>query len=317
MDADAEAASDLVERYEVQGYPTFIVTNERGDSIDRWWGYDSVDSFVAELEQAKADPTTVEEKIARFEAQPSEEDAATLGSVFATRGQPAKATVYYRRAQQLAADGPEAYAMPVFTHSCSAYIKDEKFSLEEVRAAADAVFRTDPPEATDRLAVAYRMADLAQREGDPSLLEPYAAPALEASAEEDDPRVNGFRREVRIAKALQLDEDVETAVALKQAAMPEDWQSDASELNTFAWWCFQNEIHLEQAERLARKGVELAEDATEKAMVLDTVAEICNLRGQCDQAVELITRAVEQDPENEHYQEQLTRFRQRAEDGCV
>ena len=43
-------------------------------------------------------------------------------------------------------------------------------------------------------------------------------------------------------------------------------------------------------------------------MILDTAAEICNARGNCDDAVELIQQAIADAPESEFYQKQLKRF---------
>ena len=89
---------------------------------------------------------------------------------------------------------------------------------------------------------------------------------------------------------------------------PEGWEEDPGELNGFAWWCFENRINLEQAEDLARRGVELAPEGEEKAMVLDTLAELVFLRGDENEAVALIRQAIEQSPDNEYYREQMVRF---------
>ena len=59
---------------------------------------------------------------------------------------------------------------------------------------------------------------------------------------------------------------------------------------------------------LARKGAELAEEDAAKAMILDTVAEIVNLRGDRDEAIALMKQAVELDPDNEYFQKQVSRF---------
>jgi tetratricopeptide (TPR) repeat protein len=317
LDAEAGEGQALAEEYGVKGFPTFIVTNAEGEQIDRWWGYDEPEAFVAELDEAKADPTTVEQKIARFEADPSEQDAATLGSIFATRGEPGKAVAYYRRAEELAGPGNGEYAMPLFTNTYLGHSDEELFPLEEVRAAADAVLASETSDAGDVLIVAYRMAGLAQKNDDPTLLEPYAGPALEAGESVEEESLERLHRNVRIAKALVLDQDPERAVALKKESMPDGWKDDPDQLNEFAWWCFENEVNLAEAEQMARKGVELAEPGSQRARILDTVAEICNLRGKCEEAVSLMARAVEDDPDNEHYQSQLERFEQRLEEGCA
>ena len=84
-----------------------------------------------------------------------------------------------------------------------------------------------------------------------------------------------------------------------------DWKQVANMLNNFAWWCFENKFNLEEAEEHARAGVEIAKAGNQKANILDTVAEICNLRGDCGDAVTLIRMAVAEDPENEYFQKHL------------
>ena len=43
-------------------------------------------------------------------------------------------------------------------------------------------------------------------------------------------------------------------------------------------------------------------------MILDTVAELCNARGDCAGAIDWIELAIAADPENEYYAEQKARF---------
>ena len=90
--------------------------------------------------------------------------------------------------------------------------------------------------------------------------------------------------------------------------MPAGWESDAGGLNGFAGWCYENKINLEEAGKLARKGAALASPGAEKAEILDTAAEICNLLGNCDDAVLLAEQAAKEDPKSEHYAKQLKRF---------
>jgi tetratricopeptide (TPR) repeat protein len=90
--------------------------------------------------------------------------------------------------------------------------------------------------------------------------------------------------------------------------LPEGWMEDANELNNFAWWCFENEVNLEEALELAIKGAELAENDSARANVLDTAAEICNALGNCEEAIVKIKKAIELDPDNDYFKDQLARF---------
>jgi len=84
-------------------------------------------------------------------------------------------------------------------------------------------------------------------------------------------------------------------------------------LNSFAWWCFENKINLQEAAELGRRGVKLAEPGRGKAMIIDTVAEIENLRGNPREAVKLMEQAVKEDPASDQWKKQLERFKKTAE----
>ena len=113
-----------------------------------------------------------------------------------------------------------------------------------------------------------------------------------------------------LVDAILVEKDGPKAVRLKRDLMPEGWKDDVSQLNSFAWWCFQNNVNLEEAEVLGRRGIELASPGPDRASILDTVAEVCNARGNCDDAVELIEKAIEDHPEKEFYRKQLARFQE-------
>ena len=83
---------------------------------------------------------------------------------------------------------------------------------------------------------------------------------------------------------------------------------DPAALNNFAWWCFEHNVNLEEAEELALRGVELATDDDARANILDTAAEICAARGDCAEAIARIKRAIELSPDKEYFKTQLARF---------
>jgi tetratricopeptide (TPR) repeat protein len=107
-----------------------------------------------------------------------------------------------------------------------------------------------------------------------------------------------------------VEKDPEKALSLKRESLPEDWESDPSVLNGFAWWCFENKINLEEAEELAQKAVSISEFGPEQANYLDTLAELVNLRGDAEGAVELIKKALEMNPESQYLKDQLVKFQE-------
>lgn len=99
----------------------------------------------------------------------------------------------------------------------------------------------------------------------------------------------------------------DTALALRRDHLGLEWRDDVARLNSFAWWCFEHEVNLEEAEVLARRGVDLSE-GVERANVLDTLAEIVNARGRRNEARTLIDDALELNPDSDYLQSQKTRF---------
>jgi tetratricopeptide (TPR) repeat protein len=125
-----------------------------------------------------------------------------------------------------------------------------------------------------------------------------------------------MRKGLMLDYTLYVEKDIEAAVAMYKDRLPPGWQENPSALNGFAWWCFEKRIHLDEAEAMARKGVDLAQKDEMRAMILDTLAEICNARGSHRDALSYIEQAIEADPKRPHYRKQRERFqRELAEQG--
>jgi hypothetical protein len=142
---------------------------------------------------------------------------------------------------------------------------------------------------------------------------PYLKQAIEKTKGIEEEGVKEARANLMPEYALLVKKNEKKAVTLKKAlfaeyAEPKDWLENANLLNNFAWWCFEMEINLDEAEQFARKGIELAEAGRQKGNILDTLAEICNLKGDCGEAVDYIRLAVAEDPEYDYFQKQLVRF---------
>jgi tetratricopeptide (TPR) repeat protein len=254
---------------------------------------------------ALADPTTMEQKQARFASAPTAADAGKLARYHAVRGDYQDAVKLYHRGEKL--DSSMDFSYQVFDATFSGFRKTEAFTPEEVAKAADATLARDR-ETAEIVDVAFMMRHVGSKIDDREYWLPYLEPALAASANSDDEKVQKQHRSLEIDHTLLVEKNEAKAVKLKHASMPEGWKDDAGQLNNFSWWCFENMVNLEEAEVLARRGVELAPAGGERAMILDTVAEICNARGNCDDAVELIRKAISDAPESEYYAKQLKRF---------
>ncbi len=310
---DEKEGVGLAEEYAIGGYPTFIVTNAEAETISRWWGYETAEEFSDTVAEAVADPVTIAERTSRFEAAPTAKDAYVLGLYYTTREEGPEAVAYLTTALELAPD--EGYEYHLFWATYLGFRKDD-YTLDDVKRVADQVLASPNVEASQQVETA-RLTIRALEDEFPEDAATYIAAGLAASEGTDDPELQKDRRKLLISEALLVKNDRELALELVRQDLPEGWEEDAKQLNSFAWWCFEHEVNLEEAEALARKGAELAEDEEQKAQILDTAAELANLRGDQAGAVALIQQAMELDPENDYYGEQLDKFTGAVAEGAV
>jgi tetratricopeptide (TPR) repeat protein len=300
----------MAEAYDVRAYPTYLMLNAEGQLLDRWLGYGKR-RFLEHLTLALEDQTPMSARRTRYGAEPTAIDAARLGSFEAAYGEHLKAANYFRDAERLNQDPTRDYRLQVF-ESIADGLRDRTFTVDHLRRAAEAVVAS--PHCTPRalLRVAWTCVQVGVREGDPALVVAYMDRALEATAGGHDTDLELSRKILLVEHALHVARDSALAVTYKRETMPAGWMGRTAELNSFAWWCFENRVNLAEAEELARKAVGLAKQGKELAMVLDTLAEICAARGNGQEALALMEQAALQDPQEAHYARQLRRFRQLA-----
>jgi thiol-disulfide isomerase/thioredoxin len=306
LDAEKEG-SELAKEMSVQGYPTFVLLDASGATVERWWGY-TKPGFQAQIASGLADPTSIDEKRARLEKSPTAKDAEALASYHETRAEYQDAVKYLDRAMEI--DPSQNLSFRKFDCISSGYMRQGLFATKAVVNAANAVVKSKASTPWDLVTVASTMRDIGRKLNSPDLITPYLGPALDATANSTDPDLQTQHQILNVDHALFVDQDKEKALRLERALLPAGWKDDSRQLNSFAWWCFENDVNLEEAEALARHGAELAPPGAERAMVLDTAAEICNARKNCDDAVELERKAVAENPASEFYKKQLERFQE-------
>lgn len=305
-DAEKGEGIELAKRFGVRGFPTYVLMNAEGELIESWAGYGGPAHFLPAFETAFADPTTLAEKEARFAAAPTAKDARTLARIADTAGRSADAMALLRRAREL--DPGVDVGEQILYAAYGLLRTDEEFGFAGFSEVAQAEAMAEHASTSTIVMAAQMMMSFGPRFEQPEAGLPFLERAVAAIAREPESVDANTRAQIEIAGLLKLTKDFDAAVQAKRKSMPEGWMQSSSELNAFAWWCFENGVNLEEAERLARKGVELATPGKERAMILDTVAEICNARGNCRDAVTLIEQALAESPGDKHYQSQLERF---------
>ncbi len=306
VDAEKGEGLDLAKEFKVRAYPTFIMVNSDGQTLDRWVGY-TKSMHLETLESAVSDLSTLDHKRERYNAKPSANDAAVLGRYSYALEEYKEAVGYYTTAQSLNTNSEIDFSYKIFSNTYSG-VKGEHFTFDDVIAAADKVLKSEKAKPEIKVVTALRVTRIAKKQDRLDIAGQYIEAGLKLAAGKDDADSKEAFNDLMVDKSLYITHDNEAAVKFKKANLPEGWMDDAGELNGFAWWCFENLINLEEAEQLARKGIELAEPGRAKAMILDTLAEICNVLDNCAESVELTRLAMAEDPKNEFYKEQLTKF---------
>ncbi len=301
------SSKELTKNLGVKCSADFVMLTPNGDMINCWSGYAEAADFIKTLQLSIDDPVTVDERVARFKKKPTADDAEVLGRIYSSRYEGKKAIDFYRTAGKLDSDRKAQLVYPIFEASASG-IKGKTVDSDMVFKAADGVLKMGSATGEQLCHVAKVTGHVAKKAGTPERQKPYLQAAMNATAGTKNEDLLKFRQGMAVSYALVVEGDTKKALKLKRSSMKGNWTEDAMQLNSFAWWCFENNVNLVEADDLARKGVELASPGKKKAMILDTVAEICNARGSCNSALEYIQLALREDPENEYYQDQFERF---------
>lgn len=315
FNVDAEEADGvaMAEEYRARWYPSFILTDAEGRTLDRWYGYKGAESFREHFETSMKEPMTVAERQRRFMNAPTAADARKLAELREFEGLFAEAVAYYRKAALLAPEtAPECEQRVLGAMIYGAH--EKLYPFEDVREQANRVIDRPGAEPVVLIKTALGMARLAHAEGRPDLMRSFVKRAVENTGNNRDPEIEKMRKRLLPDYALHVLNDPDVALTHRLREQMDGWEQDANQLNNIAWWCFENNVHLPKAEAWAREGVERSRPGTERANVLDTLAEIRNLQGHVDEAVHLIRQAIEEAPANEYFQKQLVRFEKEMSD---
>jgi len=314
VDCEKGKGPEIAKTYSVRGYPTFMTVDAEGAVTGGYLGYDGPDSWAAYAMDCAADNRTVAAKKAAYAETPTAALARALAQHASTAYDFKSAVGYFRTARDMDAARAGDYTDSILQFMYYGSFSGD-FGLEEIEPEAKSVFFAADTDVADKLDLAYMITGVAKSSGVPERAAPYLREAMAVSADVTDEELLGTREHLAVDAALIVDDDPERAVGLMRANLPEGWQDDHRRLNRFAWWCFENGVNLEEALSLALKGVDLSPDDQARAQILDTAAEICNALGDCSQAVDHMKRAVEMQPDNAGYKDQLVRFETRLADG--
>jgi len=295
----------IAKKYNVKGYPTFIMTNGDGEVASAWIGYPGPEKWAANVLAGDKDQRTLAEKKAAFEDSPNKDLACLLANSASAGYDFAGSVKYFRSARQFDPAGAAEYTSEILTNMYYG-ARSGAFTLADVSSEADIVMASKTSSPENKVDVALMVRGMANQMGSLESAIPYITAALEAS--EGHPELAEGRINLEIDHALLVEKDTSKALELKRKSMPEGWKEDPNALNNFAWWCYENKTNLKEAKKLALHGVDIAPEDGQKSNILDTAAEICIVMEDCKEAVELMQRAVELSPDRDYYKTQLAKF---------
>ncbi len=315
VDAEKGDGVALSKEYKVNGYPTYVMMNAERQTLGRWSGY-AKDFFMEKLEDAMSDLSTMDQKAARYENKRTVGDAQALAVYYNSKGEVEKALEMYQDAAELNQDPTVSFTMDIFSLQYRLYRRGN-FEYDALAESADKTFAAANLEETEALYIGQMMNEVAgkeKRDDDRARFLKKAMPFAEKLADQD--KLQPMVSEFKAIHALYVDKDERAAIAHLKDSLPEYWQETASQLNRFSWWCFENNVNLNEAEVLAKKGSNLAEPGKEKGMILDTWAEIVNAKGNPAQAAKIMAQAVAEVPDGKYYKKQLERFNKLAQEAA-
>jgi len=300
VDIEDSTSSVFNRKHPVSSVPQFILLDPDGVEHGRITGYGGVESFLAALAEALEDPLPVDERLARARADRSWEGPAAIASHHARRKEYEQAVPHYMEALDRGAPAEQRldllWAYLVGMGDGWATAADAKSVAEGALAGPAEVDRY-------RYRLYFLMKQVADRAGDDSLRQPFIERAVEEARATDR-----FDREteLRFDYAHFVMNDHAAAARARRDAL--DLRRNPYAMNLYAWYCFEHRVCLEEAERIAREGCGMDGSPGHLAMLTDTLAELVHLRGETAEALRLIQRCIELDPENEYYRNQDTRF---------
>jgi len=297
----------VAKKYDIYALPTFIAMNGKGEITDRWVGYGGPDTWSGTAIAAADDPRTIPEKKVAFDAAPSVELATSLANDAAAANDYRSAVGYLRQARRVDEANKAEYTHQILTNMYYGS-RDNSFTFDEVETEAAVAMKLPETTIEQKIELASMVSAMARKTDESERAVPYLTAALQASEGNTDEGITGRRVTLEIEYALLVEKDEQKAVTLYRSTLDEGWQEDPGRLNQFAWWCFENDVNLAEAQTLALKGAELAESDSDRANILDTAAEICLKLGNYDEAIAHTKRAIELDPDKQYFQDQLVRF---------
>ncbi len=296
---------ELSDKYLVgKTYPVFILADSAGKVITRWTGFTNAERFIRFLDKALSDLTTIEERTVRFNNRPYRDDAILLARYSNEIREYKQAVGYFQKAKKLDYNSIIDYNFEIFVNSANAAWNDE-MAMAEVYPVADTVLFSPNSGAQNVRKMVQMLTNLARKKEATANLGKYLMGGIKALAGLKDSRSSEARIDFKADYSLYAKHDTTEALAIKQNSLGNNWQNDPERFYKYSKWCLARLIDLDKAEHYVRLASKRASSGEFRASVLQTLAKICDARGNTAEAVGIMQKCLEEAPDDVRYSEYL------------
>ena len=296
IDAEKDSGPEQKKKYRVRGYPTILLLDTDGNEIDRIVGYRPPDEFLNELNRIKSRDNTISDLKYRHKQEPDHYPTQiALAKKYVLVNLPDSASqlldnIYSIQQNKSQLDFSVALSLGQLYYQIG--------SLDRTIQILDQIVESgvDSSDTGYFFGLMYK----ARKTSDIDDLLQYAD-----FSENKDRKKQSYWQIIRILKKQKRDPDLEAELYLKAIALyGREYKYLPSLLNSFAWRMTVLEKNLDIALEKINQALESGEDLR----ILDTKAEVLWKLNRTEEAVQVIEKCIQGDPDKKHYRDQKTKF---------
>jgi tetratricopeptide (TPR) repeat protein len=310
LDVNSPEGERLSAAYYVQSdFPVFALTDSSGEIIDHWTGYNNPAFFVGALRRVLSAPITIKARYKMLQNAPTVDNAVFLAKYNTEIGDNLKSAELFRQAQDL--KNGDIYVYDIFRSKADAVWKGN-LQFEQLIPAADDVLVLKGNDITAIAGVARLIGNVARKTGNTSEIARYLKAGIDITSGRDDIRSREWHALFAGDWALYVDHDTAGATSIEKENLGAGWENNPGRFYSYARWCLERKINLDEAETYARQAVDRASEGKFKASILVTLSGIYEARGKISDAAGAMETAAQQDPDNSWYASEAKRLRDLA-----
>ena len=296
IDAEKDSGPEQKKKYRVRGYPTILLLDTDGNEVDRIVGYRPPDEFLNELNRIKSRDNTISDLKYRHKQEPDHYPTQiALAKKYVLVNLPDSASqildnLYDVQQNKSQLDFSVALSLGQLYYQIGSLDRSIQILDQIVESGVD----------SSDTGYFFGLMYKARKTSDIDDLLQYAD-----FSENKDRKKQSYWQIIRILKKQKRDPDLEAELYLKAIALyGSEYKYLPSLLNSFAWRMTVLEKNLDIALEKINEALESGEDLR----ILDTKAEVLWKLNRTEEAVQVIEKCIQGDPDKKHYRDQKTKF---------